>query len=996
MTEPKFAPELTGRITDPNCKPPNDYQGFTADPLSIWIENTFGITTATNSGRLIRTPPRSVLGEDGTASELRELTSVPIEKCVEVIQEGLLAGYECEPNTETGFPPFAFRLHQFISRGSAVFASLEDESERYITVHGQQYVPGDRSRALLPLVFCRECGQEYYCVWGSLRDFPYDSAGRRTFTPRELNDSLSDEASEAGFLYYSADNPWPEDVEAVIERLPDDWLEEHLGMPRVRRVRRDYLPQAVRVGKNGEESEEGLDCHYLPAPFRFCLHCGVAYDFRQRTDFAKLASLASEGRSTATTILSLSAIRNLKSAEDLPQHARKLLSFTDNRQDASLQAGHFNDFVDIGQLRAALYHAVSAAAHLGLRHEELTQKVFDALNLPLELYAVDSKVRFQALAETQRALRDVLGYRLYRDLKRGWRVTSPNLEQCGLLEIKYLSLEEVCHAEDVFSDCHPALVSASPPTRMKVAKTLLDYMRRELALKVDYLDTSYQERIQQQSSQRLIAPWAIDENEVMEHAAILYPRSRHGRQDYRGNVYLSARGGFGQYLRRPSTFEQTQGRLNLEEAEQVIKDLLNGLRVAGLVEIVAEPQDEEDVPGYQLPASALLWVAGDGTRPFHDPIRVPNESAEGGRTNPFFIDFYRNVAPDTQGIEAREHTAQVPYQDRIEREEDFRQARLPILYCSPTMELGVDIAELNVVNLRNIPPTPANYAQRSGRAGRSGQPALVFSYCSTGSSHDQYFFKRPERMVAGAVTPPRLDLANEDLLCSHIHAIWLTESGLSLGKSLKDILDLSGDSPSLALQDNIRQAVESEAPKQRAKARSERIVATIEDELQASDWYHQGWLDEVLTQVSLAFEQACERWRGLYRAALSQAKAQDCIIRDASRSAKDKREAERLRREAESQLKLLTEVENIIQSDFYSYRYFASEGFLPGYSFPRLPLSAYIPGRRARQRDEMLSRPRFLAISEFGPRAIIYHEGSRYLINKAILPVGDDEVRRAA
>ena len=59
------------------------------------------------------------------------------------------------------------------------------------------------------------------------------------------------------------------------------------------------------------------------------------------------------------------------------------------------------------------------------------------------------------------------------------------------------------------------------------------------------------------------------------------------------------------------------------------------------------------------------------------------------------------------------------------------------------MELGVDISELNVVNLRNIPPTPANYAQRSGRAGRSGQPALVFSYCSTSSHHDQYFFKRP-------------------------------------------------------------------------------------------------------------------------------------------------------------------------------------------------------------------------------------------------------------
>lgn len=67
----------------------------------------------------------------------------------------------------------------------------------------------------------------------------------------------------------------------------------------------------------------------------------------------------------------------------------------------------------------------------------------------------------------------------------------------------------------------------------------------------------------------------------------------------------------------------------------------------------------------------------------------------------------------------------------------------------------------------------------------------------------------------------------------------------------------------------------------------------------------------------------------------------DAIIRDASCSADDKQQARRLRQEAESQLELLTEAENLTQSDFYSYRYFASEGFLPDYSFPRLPLLAY-------------------------------------------------------
>src|SRR5206468_9868778 len=84
-----------------------------------------------------------------------------------------------------------------------------------------------------------------------------------------------------------------------------------------------------------------------------------------------------------------------------------------------------------------------------------------------------------------------------------------------------------------------------------------------------------------------------------------------------------------------------------------------------------------------------------------------------------------------------------------------------------------------------------------------------------------------------------------------------------------------------------------------------------------------------------------------------------------------------------------------LQSDFYSYRYFASEGCLPGYSFPRLPLSAFITARRgSRGKDEFLQRPRFLAISEFGPRSIVYHEGSRYVINRVFLPVEREEDNR--
>src|SRR4051812_8502876 len=269
---------------------------------------------------------------------------------------------------------------------------------------------------------------------------------------------------------------------------------------------------------------------------------------------------------------------------------------------------------------------------------------------------------------------------------------------------------------------------------------------------------------------------------------------------------------------------------------------------------------------------------------------------------------------------------------------------------------------------------------------------MVVTYCSTGSPHDQWFFRRPQQMVAGAVMPPRLDLANEDLVRAHVQAVWLAESGADLRQSLCDILEVGGAAPSLRLLDSVQGDAPAGRAGRRACGRAVRVLDGVRGELERAGWYSEGWLDEVLHQAACQFDRACDRWRGLYRAALAQAEAQDEVIRDATRSTDDKRHAERLRREAEQQLRLLTETEDYAQSDFYSYRYFASEGFLPGYNFPRLPLSAFIPARRTKQREEYLSRPRFLAISEFGPRAVVYHEGSRYEINRVILPMPEDGV----
>jgi hypothetical protein len=67
-----------------------------------------------------------------------------------------------------------------------------------------------------------------------------------------------------------------------------------------------------------------------------------------------------------------------RNGKDLPAE-RKLLGFTDNRQDAALQAGHFNDFIFVSLLRAATLAAIRTAGPEGLSDDEFGRRVQAAL-----------------------------------------------------------------------------------------------------------------------------------------------------------------------------------------------------------------------------------------------------------------------------------------------------------------------------------------------------------------------------------------------------------------------------------------------------------------------------------------------------------------------------------------------------------------------------------------------------------------------------------------
>lgn len=943
---------------------PETAEEFRKHPLTWWIERNLGFRTAPD-GSSERCPPTTLTE---AARRLAQETSLEETYCREYLRAALLRGTSLRLDGDN--PLFALKLHQFICQGQAVYATLEPPAVRYLTLEGQYYAPGeDQKRVLFPLEFCRQCGQAYYDVWLDEQD------GR--FLPREPEGEFFMPEGEVrpGYLVLAEEvGDWAQEA----EHLPPEWLDER---GRVKSNYRDAVPREVWVKPDGSYSDElvphATRALFQPKPFRLCLACGEVYTGRDR-EFRKLGRLSSEGRSSATTVLSVAALLHAVQ-HGIKEEQRKVLSFTDNRQDASLQAGHFNDFVRFSLLRAALYQALEARGEL--YPENVTEEVLTALGLRVGEVAKNQQLDPESPIgrKVWRAFRDLIEYRLYEDLQRVWRIVQPNLEQCGLLIIDYLGLAELCDDEARWR-ASPALAALPSGKRYRLVKTFLDYFRRHLAINARILSETEQQQLRRWLDQAIHEKWWEDEDWFRPAARFVLAGAADLRFQKRS---LSDESRIGRYLRR-------ELGLSPEAYRELLQQLVSLLCSQGLLAKYQE-RGEEYV---QLEAGCLVWRLGDGTPPPPDPVHTrrvesPAYTEAQRQVNAFFRDFYRSAARYLKGIEGREHTAQVSYEDRQEREQRFREGDLKCLFCSPTMELGIDIADLRVVHLRNVPPTPANYAQRSGRAGRRGEPALVLTYCAARSAHDQYFFHHRTLMVAGAVRSPRVDLGNEDLVRAHVHAVWLAKTGLSLGNSIAEVIE-ADLLPELPLKEEVRAQIELTEPRlAECLEEARRILAACGLDLAESVWYTDEWLQDLLSNAPRAFDAAFERWRELYRAAMTQLmNAQQTFYRSHRRE--EQEEAKRLMEEANRQRNLLVNETKAEESDFYPYRYLASEGFLPGYNFPRLPLRAFIP----RGEGEYIARPRFLALTEFGPHNIIYHNGTKYVVKGFIFPPGGLEQRR--
>lgn len=1170
-----FITHKDGKKIEPN--PANleaSLVAFKESPLAIWLEQMLSVELTTPSMQWRRAQPKNldtvvdalcrtianakIQGHNVVAPEDQDKVRTALINFMDFISDSS----KHDLRTKLGRTPFAFKLHQFISSPGQLSTSLEAPGNRKFALDGRnnfvetadslrraaaQALQVEASaedteldsdhEAKTPVLyypafevrFCQHCGQEYIPVWLWYSEY---KQGRGTtdvleqVTPRELTlttPEFSAQGSgikqEPGFVCPVL--PTQKYSDLGPELLLAEWRDPE-DQGKLKRECRKYEPKPYYLDRNGlvHDSHRLHTSEFwvIRGDFRLCLNCGERSNTKANIH-NRLIGLSGEGRSTASTTLSLLTLRQMFE-DGLAEDKRKLLGFSDNRQDAALQAGHFNDFVKNLTIRscmaAVLMQARDEAAQSGLQLDGLVHRMEQLLGwgdgkptyagrqLFLENPDDDRSLAEQALKDDRDTLHSLLCYLVTLDLSERNLYTSPGLERLGLMRISYCNLVENC-ADDALFDVgnqvtgrKSLLTYLTPKYRVKLFTLFLDELRRRKFLTERFLGVSEQQTLRTYLQRDFAERWNIGRKEWVNEGKFICLdaiKSKENSKRSDGTEVLSHRSSFNRVLRSHQLWTDFKREhpelerfidLSQFSVQDTLADMCQYLASFHILS-VETPVGSAD-KRYSIHVSMLRWHAGAKLLSGDQAAEVKFEPEE-AHGNPGY--FYRvlyhiyardfinfaercalalhqavELAPESKvaanlvpsegkvalpaifSFEAHEHTAQLSNDERQELEMRFRGGvsdikkwkelpqhenksfrRLPVLFCSPTMELGIDISALNFVYMRNVPPTAANYVQRAGRAGRSGQPALVVTYCSARNAHDQWFFKNPQDMVQGVVREPTLDLTNDALLKAHLHSIWLAcalahlpaevalpaqvaqlltgvEPGQYDPAFLSDqVIKTARDDQAFkarlrelyAINPDFAAALNSKAVQDQAYALALELMANItrlasrdEQALLAASWSPED-IRMVMRDAYRDFDQCFDYWRELY--IINLRVYHQLVI-------KGDDELQRRAQEARAQMDLLSGKDqgDNTYSDFYFFRYLASQGFLPGYSFAAQPLQAWIPspegssvrGRRSRvsQRGDWLSRARFLGINEFGPNNLIYHNGRIYRCNRLKLSAG--------
>jgi ATP-dependent helicase YprA (DUF1998 family) len=347
-------------------------------------------------------------------------------------------------------------------------------------------------------------------------------------------------------------------------------------------------------------------------------------------------------------------------------------------------------------------------------------------------------------------------------------------------------------------------------------------------------------------------------------------------------------------------------------------------------------------------------------------------------------------------VMAQEHSAQVPPQSRenIEREFKKQKGRVNTLVATPTLEMGVDIGDLDMILLRNVPPLTANYWQRVGRAGRRHRMAVLYTYCRN-SHHDNYFFEDPYRLLRSPVDPPRFNLKNRVMIKKHVHAAILSYL-------IRTTSEMPGDFPTFVAgylfeEDGRYRSVPKEVSEygDLVKQHEQELLAFLQYTF--SQYWPEDAIEEITGEILAAIISSSSDELQLVVNRLFQrlqwARKTRETINQQEKMKPLSNSDERLRKRCGDFIASLQER----SAGSYTLTVLATNGYLPGYG----TYSGSVSGRAERFKtstgqsifDFELNRPESMAIREFVPGNLIYANSGRFQIGLYHLPVDHTQTK---
>ena len=234
------------------------------------------------------------------------------------------------------------------------------------------------------------------------------------------------------------------------------------------------------------------------------------------------------------------------------------------------------------------------------------------------------------------------------------------------------------------------------------------------------ISSSNQPRLQDLESgaaQYLRQPWNLAPREKLQGAALMVLQRNQRPGITAPLLQLTARSRFGMEIRNLLA-ESANDHISADDYLDFMGSLLEILEAGDLV---VRKNLSKDEPAWALQEDHFQWCAGDGRIDRNQKQQVENT---------YFSNLYQRLADggfaedDWFELQAAEHTAQVDSATRQERENAFKNAELRLMFCSPTMELGVGHPhpQQRLPAQRAAHPGQLRPTQWPGRSRRSARP----------------------------------------------------------------------------------------------------------------------------------------------------------------------------------------------------------------------------------------------------------------------------------